>query len=335
MIRLASVLLIALLLLPTCPTFAHEVRPAYLELRETSPGTYDALWKVPARGDLRLALRLVWPEGVRHAKPPSAILDGGAYLERSRIVQEGGLEGESIRVAGLESTITDVLVRVERRDGSTQVTRLTPDRPFFTVESSPGRLEVARTYLVLGAEHIWLGIDHLLFVLSLLLLVRGWGRLVKTVTAFTVAHSITLTAATLGLVQIPGSPVEAVIALSIVLVAVEIVREKRGQPGTASRWPWMVSFAFGLLHGFGFAGALHEIGLPQTAISIALGFFNVGVELGQLVFITAVLLLSRGVGHVAERVAKTTWRPGWKIAGAYGIGSIAAFWFVERTLALL
>ena len=333
--RLGSLLLLAFMLLPLHPVHAHEVRPAYLELRESSSGLYDVLWKVPARGELRLALQLAWPEGVQFVKPPIAVLDGNAHLERSRIRREGGLEGESIRVLGLESTITDVLVRVEHLDGTMQVTRLTPDRTTFTIKSAPGKLEVARTYLALGVEHIWLGIDHLLFVLSLLLLVRGWGRLVKTVTAFTVAHSLTLSAATLGLVQVPGSPVEAVIALSIVLVAAEIVREERGQPGTASRWPWMVSFAFGLLHGFGFAGALHEIGLPEHALPLALGFFNLGVELGQLLYIAAVLLLFDAVRRAAQRVGKPTWRPAWKIATAYGIGGVAAFWFVERTLALL
>ena len=334
MIRPTSILLFVLLLWPLRPVLAHEVRPAYLELRETSSGAYDVLWKVPARGDQRLALQVVWPENARNLGLPSASIEGGAYLERSRVHREGGLDGARVRVAGLESTITDVLVRVERLGGSTQVTRLTPDHPFFDVESTPGNLEVARTYLILGIEHIWLGFDHLLFVLSLLLLVPGWGRLVKTVTAFTIAHSITLTAASLGAVRVPGGPVEAVIALSIVLVAAEIVREKRGEPGSASRWPWMVSFAFGLLHGFGFAGALHEIGLPETAIPLALGFFNLGVELGQLLFIAGVLLLGAGLAGAAERVLKTTWHAEWKIAGAYGIGSVAAFWFVERTLAL-
>ena len=314
---------------------AHEVRPAYLEIREASPGAYDVLWKGPARGELRLALKVVWPEGVRHATPPSALMDGDAYLERFRIGREGGLEGQSIRVAGLESTITDVLVRVERLDGAMQVTRLTPDRTSFEIERRSKPMTVAQTYLTLGIEHIWLGIDHLLFVLSLCLMVHGWGRLAKTITAFTLAHSITLSAASLGFVRVPGGPVEAMISLSIALVAAEIVRKERGHPGSASRWPWVVSFAFGLLHGFGFAGALHEIGLPEHAIPLALGFFNLGVEIGQLLFIAAVLLLYGAVTRAAERAGKTTWRPTWKIAGAYGIGGVAAFWFVERTLALL
>jgi len=334
--RLLSAFLIAGLLWPAMVS-AHEVRPAYLQIRETGSGTYDVLWKVPAVGDQRLSLKLIWPADVTFVTQPRGELEDGAYLERSKVERSGGLTGTEIRVEGLESTITDVLVRIERLDGTTQVTRITPDRPSFVVEKSPGRLEVARTYLTLGVRHILFGVDHLLFVLSLLILVRGWGRLVKTITAFTLAHSITLSMATLGFVRVPGRPVEAVIALSILFVAAEIIHQERGRPGSTSRWPWVVSFTFGLLHGFGFANALHEVGLPQKAIPIALAFFNIGVELGQLLFIAGVTVICFAAAHVARRLfTKDAFeRLAWKSAGAYAIGGIAAFWFIERTLTLL
>ena len=201
----------------------------------------------------------------------------------------GGLVGQEIRIDGLISGVSDVIARVERQDGTSQMERLLPESPQFTVEAPAGTAEVAWSYLVLGIEHILGGVDHLLFVLALLLIVRGGKRILITVTAFTVAHSITLVAATLGWVHVPGPPVEAMIALSIVFVAAEIVRGLRGKPGLTARAPWVVAFSFGLLHGFGFAGALAEVGLPQKAIPVALLTFNVGVELGQLIFVAFVV----------------------------------------------
>jgi hydrogenase/urease accessory protein HupE len=199
------------------------------------------------------------------------------------------------------------------------------------------KLYVAVSYLRLGVEHILFGFDHLLFVLAMVVLVREWRRVALTVTAFTVAHSITLAAATLGFVSVPGPPIEAAIALSIVLVAVEVVNTRRGMPSFTARWPWLAALCFGLLHGFGFAGALAEIGLPHQAIPIALLFFNLGVELGQLAFVAAVLSAGatlRGVitprldpalaNRTSTRVDETT---------AYAIGTVAAFWLIERTLA--
>jgi HupE / UreJ protein len=320
------------------PVSAHEVRPAYLELKQVSPDAYDVLWKVPARGeDQRFGLYLRLPEDAQIVPPVKADIVAGSYLERYRVTRAGGLEGGEIYVEGLASTLTDVLVRIERTDGSSQVVRLTPDRPAFVYEASASPLQVAAMYGKLGIEHILLGVDHLLFVLSLLLLVSGWGRLVKTITAFTLAHSITLAAATLGFVRVPGPPVEAMIALSIVFVAGEVVRRDRGHAGVAERWPWVVSFAFGLLHGLGFAGALHEIGLPENAIPLALACFNLGVEIGQLLFLAAVLALLAGV-RLARRVTparvpgEAAGEAGWATACAYVIGGVAAFWVVERTL---
>ena len=259
---------------------------------------------------------------------PRGTISGGAHLQRWRVKAPNGLTGERIGIDGLSSTMTDVLVRLERLDGTTQVTRLTPSTPSFVVEAAPGTLEVARTYSELGVQHILTGIDHLLFVLALLLIVKGIGRVVATVTAFTIAHSITLVAATLGLVHVPGRPVEAVIALSIVFVAAEIVRGLQGRAGLTARWPWVVAFTFGLLHGFGFAGALSEIGLPQNAIPLALFFFNVGVEIGQLLFVGAF-----AIGAMLIARARVRWSRWSEFAPAYAIGTVAMFWVIQRIAA--
>jgi hydrogenase/urease accessory protein HupE len=184
---------------------------------------------------------------------------------------------------------------------------------------------VAWTYLGLGVEHILLGIDHLLFVLALLFLVQGWRRVIITITAFTVAHSITLAAATLGLVHVPQAPVEASIALSIVFVATEIVRSRMGRVSVAERWPWVIAFVFGLLHGFGFAGALREVGMPEDAIPLALLCFNIGVEVGQLLFIAAVM----GIVTLLRRSAITIPAWAWRVP-VYTIGTLAMYWTIER-----
>jgi hydrogenase/urease accessory protein HupE len=304
---------------------AHELRPGYLELRQTGEETFDVIWKVPARGEMRLGIRARLPEHCADITPPTTRRSPGAYLDRRQVTCPGGLAGSSISIDGLDGTRTDVLVRIERQNGTTQIARLTPAATSFVVESEPSAAGVAGTYAWLGVEHILLGIDHLLFVLALLLLVRRRARLVATVTAFTVAHSLTLAAATLGFVRVPQSPVEAVIALSIVFVAGEIVHAREGRPGITERRPWIVAFVFGLLHGFGFAGALSEVGLPQQAIPLALLFFNVGVELGQLAFIAAVLALAAAARRLAVPYPSWSWR-----VPAYAIGTIAVFWTIER-----
>jgi len=304
---------------------AHEVRPGYLAVRQTETERFDVLWKVPAKGGMRLGLYARLPDNCSATAPTSSYFGGGASTQRWSVTCPGGLTGRTIAIDGLSGTMTDVLVRLERTDGTTQVTRLSPSEPSFVVEATPSGLQVAGTYLSLGIEHILLGIDHLLFVLALLILVDGRRRLLWTITAFTIAHSLTLGAATLGLVNIPQTPVEAIIALSIVFVASEIVHARQGKPGLTQRWPWIVAFTFGLLHGFGFAGALTEIGLPAQAVPLALLFFNVGVEAGQLLFIAAV-----GVMIVVARrlpLPQPTWV--WRVP-AYGIGAVAAFWSIER-----
>jgi hydrogenase/urease accessory protein HupE len=327
-------LLLALVCCLAGTASAHEVRPAYLELRQTAAETYDVLWKVPARGDdLRFGLYVELPPGSSNLTEPRGEFIGASFIERWSIRRAGGLDGATIHIAGLASTRTDVLVRLERLDGRTQIQRLVPAAPAFVVAVRPSAAAVALTYFNLGVEHILRGIDHLLFVLALLILVRGTRRLIVTITAFTVAHSITLAGASLGLISVAGAPVEACIALSIVFVAAEIVRARNGQPGLTARRPWIVALAFGLLHGFGFAGALHEIGLPRTDIPLALLFFNVGVEVGQLVFIAAVLATMSAARTFAGRVSFTPPDWAWRVP-PYAIGAGASFWLVERLFAL-
>jgi hypothetical protein len=323
-------LLISLLLAALAPAvFAHEVRPAYLELRQRGPETYDVLWKVPGLGqDLRLGIYVELPAGCTNVTEPRASMINDAFTERWSVTCAGGLSGGTIRIAGLVATMTDVLVRVERLDGSAQIERLTPSATSFVVSAAPDAWAVVRTYSVLGIEHILAGIDHLLFVLALLLITHGGWRLLKTVTAFTVSHSLTLTAAALGLVHVPQAPVEAVIALSIVFVAAEILRQHRGQEGLTARAPWLVAFSFGLMHGLGFAGGLSDVGLPAGHIPTALLFFSLGVEAGHFLFIGAVLSLIA----LARRTAIPA--PRWaRAVPAYSIGSIAMFWVIERTAA--
>ena len=307
---------------------ADVFRPAYLELRETGADCYDVMWKVPAQGDLRLAVTVKFPPDTTPVTLPQGQFIDNAYVERWQISHPGGLTGQTIRIEGIASGVTDVIARIERRDGTSQVEHVLPDHPQFTVKTPAGIGEVAWTYLVLGVEHILGGVDHLLFVLALLLIVRGGKRIFATITAFTVAHSITLVSATLGWVHVPGPPVEAMIALSIVFVAAEIVHGLRGKPGLTARAPWVVAFSFGLLHGFGFAGALAQVGLPQKAIPMALFTFNAGVELGQMIFVGFAV----GVRIALTRlpVPRRTWMP---YVAPYAIGCIAMFWVIERVKA--
>jgi len=314
---------------------AHEVRPGYLQIRQVDASTYDLLWKIPAKGDRRLGLYVRLPGYCRNSEATSSFA-GGAYIERWRAACDGGLEDGTIAIDGLAATRTDVLARVEYSKGRTQTVRLTPSQPEFKVMGTAGPAAVVRTYFKLGVEHILLGFDHLLFVLALLFLVEGWRRLVATITAFTMAHSLTLAAATFGWVQVPQAPVEAVIALSIMFVAVEILHRQKGKTGIATRKPWIVAFIFGLLHGLGFAGALREVGLPDDAIPLALAFFNVGVEAGQLLFVATVFLLFQLFGRLMNRhgaIAERPSLPGAAVTrpASYVIGTLAAFWLIERT----
>jgi len=324
-------LVFALMLTWAATIRADVFRPAYLELRQTSAETYDVMWKVPAQGEtLRLAIHVVFPEGTVNLSEPRGAFMGDGFVERWTIRREGGLANGTVKIDGLPGTITDVLARVEREDGTTQVARLLPEQPAFVVEPSAHAAGVAWTYLGLGVHHILVGIDHLLYILAMLFLVKGWRRIVATMSAFTATHSLTLSAAALGWVHVPQPPVEACIALSIVFVAREIVQARRGRSGITARWPWVVSFTFGLMHGFGFAGALAQVGLPSRAIPVALLFFNAGVEIGQLLFVAGVL----GLMTVLTKAPKT-W-PRWAEAlPPYAIGGVAMFWVFQRLAAFV
>ncbi len=309
---------------------ADEFRPAYLQLTQVDAEAWDVLWKIPAV-DEGTVFRLSpsFPKGTRTVLPMRSAFSTGTIVQRWRIQVPGGLQGKPIAFPDLSANRIDVLVRLVRADGSEQVVRVLPAQTEVIVEGSPGAFAVVKTYTALGVHHILVGADHLLFVLALLLIVAGAGRLVATISAFTVAHSLTLAAATLGWVRMPGPPVEATIALSIMFLAMEILHVREGRASLTARRPWWVAFAFGLLHGLGFAGALAEVGLPATSIPLALLCFNVGVEIGQLLFVAAVLLvmwLGRGL---LRRVGSAP--PAWLgKATPYAIGSIASFWFIER-----
>jgi len=323
-----SLLLVLYLLIPSAP--ADEFRPAYLQLTQTAADQYDVLWKLPALDETTvLKVQPSFPAGTATTRPVRSSFAGGAVVQRWAIDLPGGLEGHAIDFPGVATTRIDVLVRLVRRDGTVQLGRIFPASPSFLVTGSPRAFEVVRTYTVLGIEHILTGFDHLLFVLALVILVKGLRRLIATITAFTVAHSLSLVAATLGWIHVPGPPVEACIALSIVFVAAEIIRSRAGKAGITERYPWVVAFTFGLLHGLGFASALAEVGLPPLSIPIALFFFNVGVEIGQLLFIAAILSLAATARWVARRISLEPPNWAWRIA-PYAIGGIASYWVLER-----
>jgi hydrogenase/urease accessory protein HupE len=328
-----TVRLLLLLWFVGLTAIAHESRPAYLELNETAAGRYYVLWRTPVLSGMRLPIALRFAEGVRNVVEPVESELNDSLIER-RVIDAGpaGLVGQRIEFVGLQASITDVLVRVSSLDGSLATTLVHPAHPWIEIAATPGAFSVAGVFLVHGIQHILGGFDHLLFVFGLLLLVGNGWMLVKTITAFTLAHSITLALGTLGAVRLPGPPVEATIALSILLLAVEIARKNRDETSFTLQWPWVVAFCFGLLHGFGFAGALAQIGLPQRDLPLALFTFNVGVEIGQLMFVAIVLsLLALLLRCRLPRPAVLYARP----IASYGLGTLAAFWFFERVSSFL
>ncbi|MDZ7589368.1 MAG: HupE/UreJ family protein [Rubrivivax sp.] len=330
-VRVALAGLVLVLLVGTVGTAsAHELRPGMLELRETQPGTYELLWKRPAGGEVDIRIAPVLPAECRFVAPGSSQLTPGALVVRGTLSCDGGLRGRTIRIAGLESTLTDVLVRVDHADGWQETHLIKPMDPRVTLGEPTTAWQRSGAYFRLGIEHILLGVDHLLFVLGLLLIVRDRWMLVKTITAFTVAHSVTLAVATLGYASAPLLPLNAVIALSILFLGPEIVRAQRGQTSFTIRHPWVVAFAFGLLHGFGFASGLAAMGLPQAEIPLALLVFNLGVEAGQLAFVLLVLGMER-----AFRVLQVEWPRLVAALPAYVVGSLGAYWTIQRTLVLL
>jgi hydrogenase/urease accessory protein HupE len=319
------------LLLVVCTSFfsqafAHELQPSSLELRQLTPERYEVIWRAPIYYGKPHPAKLQLPEQWQTVGEPTIRqLSDSALHRRVVSVPNGAIDGGVIRFLGLEATITDVFIRFIWLDGSQTTAIARPNQPWVEIVAQQSAWQVAWDYTVLGVDHILSGFDHLTFVLALLLIVSGARRLLITVTSFTLAHSITLGAATLGVMWVPGPPVEATIALSILFLASELVKVNRGQASLTARYPWIVAFVFGLLHGFGFAGALSDVGLPQNEVPLALLMFNVGVELGQLLFIFAILVLV-----MALRKVRAEW-PAWvRQVPAYGIGGIAAFWLIER-----
>jgi len=331
-VRLLHAQLVVLALLSAPPLAAHELQPGFLELRESGPGAYDVLWKLPSLGntDVRMPIVPVFPERCRQVGNARSDRAGTAWVYVARVDCAGGLAGETIAIEGLEAFTTDVLVRVQHADGTVETHVLKPVQPAVMLRSAGDKRRGAGAYLYLGIEHILLGLDHLLFVLGLLLIVRDRRTLVRTVTAFTLAHSITLAVATLGVAQVPAAALNAAIALSILFLGPEIVRRWRGQTSFTIRHPWVVAFAFGLLHGFGFASGLAQLGLPRAEIPLALLLFNVGVEIGQLAFVFLVLLLERAF-HVLE----IHWPLLVERLPGYLVGTLGAFWTIQRVAILL
>ncbi len=307
---------------------AHRLQPAYFEINEQSAGKFSILWKRPFVGSRPMNISPQLPAGCSNiTEPVVQTLDSGAVERWLVDCGSSGMINETIIIDGLPLTQTDTLLRIQLIDGSMHTTVLRPESPSFVVPEKASKSKVAGSYLVFGIEHILGGFDHLLFVLGLLLIVRNTRLLIKTITAFTFAHSVTLAMASLGFVHVPQAPVEAVIALSIIFLASELVKQHRGETGLTTKAPWLVALTFGLLHGFGFAGALTEVGLPQSDIPLALLFFNVGVEVGQLMFVAGVLCVTWMIKKLKFR-----W-PVWvDQVPAYSIGSLAAFWFIQRTV---
>ena len=323
---------IVLLLVAAVPSLrAHEMRPAHLEITATAQDQYDVVWKVPARGDnQRLSLLVRFADDVEEVAEPAGGIVAGAHVTRWRVARTGGLAGTEVTIDGLSATFTDALARVTLWEMDAQSFLLKPESPSFVIAERPSGWQVAGTYFRLGIEHILLGVDHLLFVLGLLLLVDRRWMLVKTITAFTIAHSITLALSTFAIIRVPEAPLNAAIALSILFLGPEIVRKWRGGSSFTIAHPWVVAFAFGLLHGIGFASGLSLTGIPRPEIPSALLFFNIGVEAGQLAFVIVALAAAKSLRSLELD------RPAWvaRIPG-YAVGSLGAFWTIQRVLPIL
>ncbi|WP_075352155.1 HupE/UreJ family protein [Algoriphagus marinus] len=319
-----KILLIDLLVLSCHFSYAHEVRPAYLQIHEQTHNTYSVLWKVPRTVDKVLNIQPEFEKSFTLTETvPPRILEA-FVLYSYQLEGEQSIANTQLSIYQLNTTGTDVLVDIQLLNGQHHSFLLRPTKNSILVPETSNKSNVAKTYVILGVEHILLGFDHLLFVLALVLITKGFKKLLKTITAFTLAHSITLSFSALGIANLPGLPVEAVIALSIVFLALEILKIQQGHTTLTSQKPWIVAFSFGLLHGFGFAGALQDIGLPQNEITLALATFNVGVELGQILFVLVVLLIIRFTQSI---LPSKSWSE--KLV-PYAIGSMAAFWLIER-----
>lgn len=327
-------LTLLLVLLPGVGAFGHALEPGFVDMRQLTPDAWQVFWRKPDVAGRPMDIELQLPPTCTPMTGPASRFDGSAWIAAWVSDCPEDLAGETVSISGLPAQRTDVLLRIEALDGATSTIRLTPDQAEYVVPARPSTLSVFGSYLALGFAHIPEGWDHLLFVFALLLLIRDFWRLVGAITAFTVAHSITLALAALGHISVPGPPVEAVIALSIVFLAVETLKSRSGQERLSERFPWLIAFAFGLLHGLGFAGALREIGLPEQDIVAALLAFNLGVEAGQLAFVGCVLMAALLL-RAASPQAVAQWRAPGSLVGttvSYGVGAVATFWFVERIM---
>ncbi len=323
---LARIALSLLALLAALPAQADELRPGYLEFTQQDAQHWKLVWKAPVLGGLATRTRPAFPEFCTQS-PPQARVEGLVLVAESRLTCSKDLAGSQVGLSGMDAAFTDALLRVAPLNRPVQAARLTQKLAMVAVKTVPDGWEVARSYFVLGIIHILEGYDHLLFVIALVLLIGRAGAVIKAATAFTVAHSITLAGSTLGFVGLAQAPVEALIALSIVFLAVEIVKSDPDKPNLTERAPWIVAFLFGLIHGFGFAGALREIGLPESDVPTALLTFNLGVEAGQLLIVAAVLALLT----LLRRYSPAKLRPA-TVTATYVIGITASFWFIERLL---
>ena len=313
-----------IIMLCSISAFAHEIRPAYLEITQTSDSTYNVFWKVPAVNNQIPKITPQLPFKLTETSNQNLV---DSYIRQYTGIWNTSLSGETISIDKLDLTLIDALVQINLKEDISYSFLLQPDQTSYIVPKEPSRWQVVKLYTELGIEHILIGIDHLLFVLGLLLLVNGVRLLIQTITAFTIAHSITLALSALDLVHVPQAPVEAVIALSIVFLAREYLMVLRGHDSLTARYPWLVAFTFGLLHGFGFAGVLQEIGLPQQDVPLALLTFNIGVEIGQLIFISIILIIFK-----SWKLLNVT-TPKWVINGVpYLLGAISSFWLIERIL---
>lgn len=309
-------------------SMADEIKLSYLEIKEIKSQHYSVLLKLASKDDQKLPVKLLMPKECSLALPKTSQLINSTYLDRWQMKCDGGLADKTLFIEGLKSTGTDIILRLELLSGVSHSKLLNPSNSSYLVPTDASAWQIVKTYSWLGITHILLGFDHLLFVFALLLIVKNMRRLLWTITAFTLAHSLTMIVATLGIVHLPSAPVEAIIALSILFLAMEIIHEKQGQRGLTSRYPWIIAFIFGLLHGFGFAGALAEIGLPQQAITLALIFFNIGVELGQLMFVATIVIIVL----MLQRFSYPAVLNKLQTVVVYMIGGVSAFWLIERTL---
>lgn len=308
---------------------AHALDPGYLDLRQLAHGTWQVLWRVPDVKGQPMNIGAVLPEHCKPGRSPEPISEGAAWVSTWVAECDAEIAGQTVTIDGLGRQKNEVLLRLQPLNSETVTLRFTPKSPVLTIPVNPSTWTVLVSYFQLGFGHILAGWDHLLFVVALFVLVRDPWRLVGAVTAFTVAHSITLAMATLGILKVPAAPVEAIIALSIVFLALEILKHKKGKLRLSEQYPWIVCFCFGLLHGLGFAGALSEIGLPPQDIPAALLAFNVGVEGGQLAFIGTLSLLILTWRTVAPPIAAQFHSIAAPVAG-YAIGCVSVYWLVER-----